>query len=435
MTSFAQTVLTILWVAGLWTAAPLLRGGTRAADRLRDTIVLGAAIPLLLAILHLLYWPACWIVLVACVVASRTRRAPVKAVHSHLRPEPPERPPYLLFAALALIAWPAFVRPALGADTLSHHAANIVAWAHAHSLWTQRALGWWYPPGSALFATGLYESSSRFIPAWTGIAALALLGMRIFAWAREGAQLPVRLADALAAATICILPFALEAGSLQDDVWLAAFFVEILWSAPVDDVTVLRSAAMCALIEPAGWIFTGIALAASRARLRAWLAAGCAVAFWIVRDSALLRHVFIAPVSGTVPVIWHTFVAFAQSAPFGFLLALFALASPWTARDHPLRFAGIAAVVMGAAMGAALRYFDAATAAGALVLAPYVLRYAPLALALLSIALFGEMLHIVIVYAHVAAVTLYAIPIAIAVPVLVAYLRQTKPTATAVAAR
>jgi hypothetical protein len=434
VTAFAQAVLTLLWLAGLWTGAPLLRGGTRGADRLRDTIVLGTAIPLFLALLHLFYWPACWIVLVGCVVAARTRHAAAKAYHSHLRPEPPERPPYLLFAALALVAWPAFVHPALGADTLSHHATNIVAWAHAHSLWTTHAPSWWYPPGSAFFASGLYAGSARFVPAWTGIAPLALLGMRIFAWAREGAQLPVRLADVLAAATICILPFALEAGSLQDDVWLAAFFVEILWSAPVDDVTVLRSAAMCALIEPAGWIFAGVALAASRARPRAWIAAGCAVAFWIVRDSVLLRHVFIAPVTGTVPIPWHTFVAFASVAPFGFLLALFALASPWTARDLPLRLAGLATVVVATAMGAAVSYFDPAVATGALVLAPYALRYAPLALVLLLIALFGEMLRIVIAYAHYPA-TLYAIPIAILVPVLIAYLRGIRPSAAVPAAR
>jgi hypothetical protein len=433
VSAFAQTALTVVWIGGLWIAAPLLRGGTRAADRLRDTIVLGTAIPLLLAILHLLYWPACWIVLLACIAGTRARRTATKGPHSHLRPEPPERPPYLLFAALALIAWPAFVRPALGADTLSHHAANIVAWMHAHSLWTTHASAWWSPPGSALFTTGLYASSGRWIPAWTGIAALALLGMRLFAWAREGAQLPVRLADVLAAATICILPFALEAATLQDDVWLAAFFVEILWSAPVDDATALRSAAICTLIDPAGWIFAGIALAASQARPRAWIAGGCAAAFWIVRDSVLFRHAFIPPVSGSVPVPWHTFVAFVQAAPFGFLLAVFALASPWIARDLPLRLAGIAAVVVGAAMGGALRYFDPAIAAGALLLAPYALRYARLALVLLVLALFGEMLRIVIVYAH-DAVTLYAIPIAIAVPVLVAYLRP-KPPATALATR
>lgn len=434
MTAFAQTVLTLLWVAGLWTAAPLLRGGTRGADRLRDTIILGTAIPLLLALLHLFYWPACWIVLVAGVVAARARPVPAKAFHSHLRPEPPERPPYLLCASLALIAWPAFVHPALGADTLSHHAWNILAWTHAHSLWTTHAPGWWYPPGSALFASGVYASCARFLPAWSGIAALALLGMRIFAWAREGAQLPVRLADVLAAATICILPFALEAGSLQDDVWLAAFFVEILWSAPVDDVTVLRSAAMCALIEPAGWLFAGVALAASRARPRAWIAAGCGEALWIIRDSVLLRHVFISPVVGTAPQLWHTFVAFAPAAPFGLLLALLALASPWTVRELPLRLAGIGAVVIGAAMGAVVRYFDPATATGALVLAPYTLRYAPLALTLLTVALFGEMLRIVVAYSR-DAVTLYAIPIAILVPIAVAYLRGVKPAAAVPAVR
>ena len=39
----------------------------------------------------------------------------------------------------------------------------------------------------------------------------------------------VRFPHALAAATVTMTPLALQAGSLQNDVWLAAFFLESLW--------------------------------------------------------------------------------------------------------------------------------------------------------------------------------------------------------------
>jgi hypothetical protein len=437
-------VLAALWLLGLWAAAPILRGGPRLADRMRDALIIGTAIPLVLSFTHLFYAPLCWLALIVCVAGAIVRQ---QRRERDFR----EPVPYLLLAALAFVAWPSLVRPLLDGDTLSYHLPNAAAWAHAHSIWTTQTRYWWYPPASELFASGLYAVSTPFALGWCGFGAIALLGLRIFAWAREGALLPTRLSDALAAATICILPIAIQAGSLQNDVWLAAFFVEILWSAPVDDVTVLRSAAMCALIKPDGWVFAIIALAAARARPRAWIAAGAAVALWAVHDGILWHGAFVPAASIAFPHLWRStmiahpvatleygFAAAVHFAPLGFLLLLFALGSPRLGRERPLNVAGIAAVAVillvpfgfadahvQLATGNSLRYFAPAMAAGALILAPSLLRFPRIALRLLLFAILGEALQLLLIYWN-DRVTLAALVAAIAVPLAVAYARNAK---------
>jgi hypothetical protein len=447
---FFQAVAGALWLVGLWAAAPLLRGGSRIADRLRDALVVGTAIPLVLAFAHLLYWPLCWLALIACILYARTRNRHAHDDASHLRAETPESPPYILIGALALVAWPPLVRPLLDGDTLSYHLPNAAAWAHAHSIWVTQTRYWWYPPVSELFASALYVVATPFALPSAGFGALALLGFRLYSWAREGALLPVRLADTLAAATVCVLPIALQAGSLENDVWLAAFFIEVLWSAPVDDVTVLRSAAMCALIKPDGWIYAGVALAVSRAKPRAWIAAESAFALWLVHDAVLSRGAFIAPTT-SIPHLWGTTMiahplatltlglnSWVRAAPFGLLLVLVALFSPVLRRDAPLKFAGIAAVAVALLMpfgfadanpqlatGASLRYFNPALAAGTLVLAPFALKYGRLSLVLLLLAFLGEALHVVLLYRS-DGVALLAVVAAIAMPFVVSFLRRAR---------
>ncbi|MBV8722883.1 MAG: hypothetical protein JO277_12065, partial [Candidatus Eremiobacteraeota bacterium] len=71
-------VLGALWLLGLYAAAPVLRGRDAAyafADRLRDALVLGVAIPFVLGFAHLLYPIALWIVLLLLVTLSAVRRA------------------------------------------------------------------------------------------------------------------------------------------------------------------------------------------------------------------------------------------------------------------------------------------------------------------------------------------------------------------------
>ncbi len=440
MTPLALAALAAVWLLGLLYAARALRGGPRLADRVRDAIVIGVAIPFVLGFLHLLYWQFCWAALALCVIVAFARRAEPGGLREPI--------PYVLLTTLAFIAWPQLVQPLLDGDTLSYHLPNAAAWSHAHSVWTTQMRYWWYPPASELFASALYAVSTPFALGWSGVAALALLGLRLYAWAREGARLRSRLADVLAASVVAILPLALQAGTLQNDVWLAAFFVEILWSAPVDDVTVLRSAALCALVKPDGWVYAAVALAASRARPRAWATAGSALALWLVHDAALWHGAFVPPESTAYPHLWRStmlahpalslregFVAFARIAPFGFLLVLAALASPRLARDSPIGSAGIAAVLVALVMpfgfgtgveqlasGASLRYFAPAMAAGAIAIAPHLATFRTLALRLLLLTTVAESLGVLATFwsdrlALAAIVTAIALPTAVAIAV------------------
>jgi hypothetical protein len=443
VSALAYAVLAALWLVGLVWAAPLLRGGPRLADRARDAIVIGVAIPLVLAFAHLLYWPVCWLALALCIAGSIVWRRREAAFR--------EPVPYVLLATLAFVAWPQLVRPLLDGDTLSYHLPNAAAWAHTHSIWMTQTRYWWYPPASELFASALSTVSTPFALGWSGFAALALLGLRLYAWTREGARLPPRLADLFAAAVVAMLPFALQAGSLQNDVWLAAFFVEILWSAPVDDATVLRAAALCALIKPDGWIYAGVALAASGAKPRAWAAAGGAALLWIVHDTVLWHSAFVPPASTAFPHLWRStmlahaaaslhygFVDVARLAPFGFLLLLAALAAPWLARDAPQRIAAPAAFLVALLMpfgfadanpqlagGAALRYFLPAMAVGALVLAPHLRRRPSLALWLLLAATIAEVAGVLVVFRS-DGVAFFAIAAAIVVAFGVAFARKVR---------
>ncbi|MGC1381844.1 MAG: hypothetical protein WA814_12575, partial [Candidatus Baltobacteraceae bacterium] len=284
-------LLAALWLLGLFAAAPALRTGERYAfpDRLRDALVLGVAIPFALALVHALYPVACWLALALCLTVAYRRHG--------ARPERESRgaPPYLLIAALALVAWPQLMRPLLEGDSLSYHLPNAAAWVQSHSLWTTATRYWWYPPASELFASGVYAVSGAFGLPWCGLVALALLGFRVFAWSRERFGAPPLLADALAAATITAYPLAIQAGTLQNDVWLAAFWLESLWAIGRDDGAAMRAIAVTALTKPQGWIFAAIALIVTRAKPKIWLAAAAAVTLWALHDALLWRYAILPP--------------------------------------------------------------------------------------------------------------------------------------------
>lgn len=450
MSAFGPGVLAALWLVGLVFAAPLLRGGPRVADRLRDAIVIGVAIPLVLATLHLFYWPLCWLALALCIAGATVWQRNDRGFREPF--------PWILLAALGFVAWPQLVRPLLDGDSLSYHLPNAASWVHAHSIWTTQTRYWWYPPASELFASALYAVATPFALPWCGFAAIALLGFRLYAWAREGAHLPKRLADVLAASVVAILPLALQAGTLQNDVWLAAFFVEILWSAPVDDATVLRSAALCALVKPDGWMYAALALAASSAKPRAWLAAAGAALAWLVHDAVLWRGAFVPPASTAFPHLWRStmaahplgtlglgFAAAAHLAPLGLLLILFAIASPWLARGSPLAVAGIGAVVLALFMpfgfadanmqlagGASLRYFAPAIAAGTIVVAPHLLKLGSYALWLLLAATIGELIRVLATFAS-DRIAFSAIVVGLLLPTVVAFARRTRAAVPALA--
>jgi hypothetical protein len=402
-----------LWLLGLFAAAPALRSGEEygVADRLRDALVLGVAIPLVLGFVHLLYPAACWCALALCLLAAFFRSG-----FAHARRD--DAPPYVLIAALVVVAWPQLVRPLLDGDSLSYHLPNAAAWVHAHSVWTTATRYWWYPPASELFASALYAVATPFALPWCGLGALALLGFRIVAWARAYGA-PSLLADALAAATVTAYPIAIQGGTLQNDAWLAAFWLETLWLTSSTKLTAPapRTVAVTALLKPQGWILTAIALIACKAPARLWLAAAGAASVWIARDAILWRGAGSAssgaPYANVLgsTILAHGVPALAMldrvalaASPFALLAFSAALLGPaiaresrrlgWAALGAALLFLvlpfGYSTSVAQLATGASLRFAAPAIAVGAIVLARPACRIAGIATALLlASTLFG----------------------------------------------
>ena len=303
----------------------------------------------------------------------------------------------MLIAALALVAWPPLMRPLLDGDTLSYHLPNAAAWVHAHGLWTTDPRYWWYPPGSEIFAAGLFAVSGPFVLGWSGFGALALLGFRIAHWANAEFGAPEWLADALAAATVTMTPLALQAGSLQNDVWLAAFFLESLWVLRREPAAAARTIAIAALLKPYGWIFAFAAAATSRAPLRVWLAGAAAIGVWAAHDALLWHGSIVAPASTSSANTWASTILAHGLPAFALLARVAAVASPFVlpallaaifgpllagAGRRGVGWAALAAFAVFLVMplayadrhpqletGASLRYAAPALALGALLLA------------------------------------------------------------------
>lgn len=407
--SYLSGLSAAIWLLGLFAAAPALRTSVRYdfADRLRDALVLGVAIPFALGFVHALYPIACWCALALCVAIAGlrgSRRGGSQAKATRL--------PLVLIGALIAVAWPQLMRPLLDGDSLSYHLPNAASWVQAHSLWTTATRYWWYPPASELFGAGLYAVGGPFALPWSGLSALALLGLRIVTWARDACAAPPLLADSLGAAVVTAYPLAIQGGTMQNDVWLAAFFLESLWALrnKPGSSAATRALAVTALIKPQGWILALIALATGNARRRLWLTTAGALTLWALRDAILLPGASAAPASTfSAGIFGSTIVAHGVSAlgtlllvaieasPFALLTLIAALAAPAFRRgDGNLRWAacaagilffvlpfGYATSVAQLATGASLRFAAPAMATGAIVLAPIARRTAPFAIPLL----------------------------------------------------
>jgi hypothetical protein len=292
------------YLGGLWLAAPLIeRESSVLADRLRAMLVLGIAIPLALGTLHLLYALAVWVVLVVCAVIV-LRQAQhdgdrYRATLSLLKCDPAA---YALLAATLVIVWPPLVRPLLDGDTLAYHLPIAAAFAQAHSIWTSSAPYWYYPPGSELFASGLLAATGRWSLPIAGILPAWLLCARLYAVAR-GCGAPAYAAAAVPLAFICTPLAAFQSGTLQNDLWLAAFFVEI-FAAQRRTVSI----AVSAFLKPFGWIEAAIAGALTRVPLQTLLLGFVPLALWIVRDGILLALGPITP-PAPQPAYWPTTIA------------------------------------------------------------------------------------------------------------------------------
>jgi hypothetical protein len=411
-----SSIYAAIWLLGLLAAAPVLRTRERYPfpDRLRDALVLGVTIPLVLGALDLFYPAACWAALAVCLALAYRRYARSRRVRNPSQPLP-----YLLIAALVLVGWAPLMRPILDGDSLSYHLPNAAAWVHAHGLWTTDARYWWYPPGSELFASGLFAVSGPFALGWSGFGALALLGFRIVTWARSDFAAPAWLADALAAAVVTAAPLAFQAGSLQNDVWLAALFIEALWTLRHERTASAPTIALTALVKPYGWFFALTAAVAGKAPRGAWFAAIAAAGFWIVHDAILWRSAIVDPASTSTANTWSsTIIAHGlpaigllarvclRASPFALIALLAAAAGPILARrgNRSTGWAALAAVMFFIAMplayadanpqlatGASLRFAAPAIALGAILLLRAAMRAPRIAAALLTIsAAFGS---------------------------------------------
>lgn len=414
-----------IWLLGLLAAAPAL-GGPRIGfpERIRDALILGALVPLALGFVHLLYPAACWIALIACLIAAHARGGLAPLVRR--APQPPETP-YLVTAALAVVAWPQLMRPLLDGDSLSYHLPNAAAWVHAHSLWTTDPRYWWYPPGSEGFAAGLFAVSGPNALGWAGFGALALLGFRTAAWARRRGA-PPWLADALAAALVTIAPLALQGGSLQNDVWLAAFFAESLWTARYESQALPRTLALTALIKPYGCIFAIVAAVARRVPSRACWAAAVALGLWLIHDALLWHGAIVPPASVSTANGWASTIAAHGAGGFALLLDVMVRASPFAAVAFFAALLGplLARRVRSAigwsatasalfvlimplaysdslpqlAMGTSLRFAAPAIVLGAVLLAPWLARSALAAGALLVVSATAAATGILAIFAN-----------------------------------
>ncbi len=291
-----------LWLGSLWFVAPLLTKGDSGANRLRDALILGVAVAFGLGFAGLLWPVAAWLVVTLLLIARLVWRG---------EPEPPQpKRPFEQRAGIALpilvaaaAAWPALVRPLLQGDSLGYHLPNAASWVQAHSLWTTTTNYWFYPGGSELFAAGLLAAAGPLAVGFAGLGALLLLGLRLYEW---GVELGARhwVAGAISAFVLSSFTFAEQAGSLENDVWLAAFFLETLWLMRANVAGAFtRAAAITSLIKPDGWLYAGLALVFASPPWRIVLLALAPLALWAVRDAILWQQAIVSP-AGAYYVNW-----------------------------------------------------------------------------------------------------------------------------------
>lgn len=314
-------IAAFLYVAALWYAAPAVAPkATGFADRARTALIVGIAVPLLLGAVHLLYAPAVWLVLAVFVALMLRRRV---AANEH------DPALYATLAATLVVIWPPLVRPLLDGDSLAYHLPNAASWVQTHSLWVTAAPYWYYPPASEMFAAGLLAAAGRWSLPLAGVLPALLLTARLYTVARN-AGAPRYAAAAVPLAFLCTPLAAFQSGTLQNDLWLAAFFVEILAAGS----GALASVAVCALLKPFGWIEAVIATLAGRKAPAALLGGIAALALWAARDAVLFVRGPLTPLAPQ-PAYWATTIAGNAAIAFPQLLHGVAAVTPqcfvWTA--------------------------------------------------------------------------------------------------------
>jgi len=283
------------------------------ASRVRDAIAIGVAIPLVLAAVGLLYPIACAGVLAGLAIVRTIVRRPwplLRAAASSATPPLGATVSRVAGIALPVVAaiavsWPQLVRPLQQGDSLGYHLPNAAAWSDAHSLWTTGTWYWWYPGGSEMFAAGIFCVAGPLAVGLAGFVVLLLLALRLFAFGRRAGLSPLA-GGAISAATITIPTIALQGGSLENDVWLAAFLLEVVWALLEERAALGRTLAVTSIIKPYGWMFGALAALVGRGRLRDVALGFVPMVLWVVRDAILWKSATIDPRALAVPHLWDT---------------------------------------------------------------------------------------------------------------------------------
>jgi hypothetical protein len=280
-----------LWLGGLWSTGYFFGAASRDfAGRLRAMATIGVAIPLACAVVGMLNAAACWIVMIALFTFSlldRRRRGNASGPQTTVTLGERLAEAIPLIACTA-VSWPGLVRPVLDGDSLSYHLPNAASWATAGSIWTASTMYWWYPGGSEMFDAGLLAASGPAALGFAGFMALALLGQRLYQIARHS-DIPAWSAAAIAAAVVTVPAIGIQGSTLQNDVWLAAFTLELVWALQNDRRWTIANSWMLSLIKPIGFVVALFAHLAARSKRSTLLLSFAMIAAWSIRI-AVLSH-------------------------------------------------------------------------------------------------------------------------------------------------
>ena len=232
-----QTSVALVWLAMLWYAAPLLsRQSLDLPSRLRCMLVLLTAIPLVLAVVHLLaLWPLLAVAALLCALRLRFAR------HTAFEYNPWDG----LAVAIAFLVAAAYIpRTPDDGDSLAYHLPNAIAWAQSGSLDPTWMRYWWYPGGSELVVAGFICAGGMWIAGVPSLLAATMLVLRLQVWLRE---LSVGSAAAASIATAFLtMPAAVfQTYDARNDLVSAAWFVESLWMLRREPARAFIALAIC----------------------------------------------------------------------------------------------------------------------------------------------------------------------------------------------
>lgn len=348
----AGTVGFVAWLGTLWFAVGVIDRSDHArscADRLRDVLVLLVGESFVLGVLGALYaWTLIALPLLVGGIAFGMRQDR-SACFRKLFATPPIALWLLPLVTTTILAWPGFVRPILDGDSMSYHLPNAAAWATAHSVWTATTRYWWYPPASEMAASAVLLIGGPRCLGVVGFAVLLLLALRLTETFREF-DCPVWPASLVSVAITTVPIIAQQTGSLQNDVWLAAWLLEGVVAARRIDQTSPAVWAVSLISKPVGWVFAFLGQEVTRTSIVKVALSAIPLSIWFVRDVILYKTVPSLGVSESARELWQSTIlaqggtglvvlyeAVIHEGPGFLILLALVLVSPFAAPSAPLR--------------------------------------------------------------------------------------------------